>query len=101
MSGLGIIHISWAGPEVNFNADKQYRVEDHPYCGPIFLNAKGDPLDNQPKESARIWHHVNAWYQQGKQVKVIDGKRWAVYETSMQKARRATPQPQEQPHDLP
>lgn len=89
MSGLGIIHISWAGPEVHFSADKVYCVEDHSYCGPIFLNAKGDPLDNQPKESARVWQHVNAWYQQGKKVREIDGKRWAVYATSAQAARRA------------
>jgi hypothetical protein len=89
VSSLGIIHISWAGPEIHFEAGKIYRIEDHPYCGPIFLNAKGDPLDNQPKESDKVWAHVNAWYQQGKKVRDVDGKKWAVYQSPMQAARRA------------
>jgi hypothetical protein len=85
-----VIHISFAGPLVEFSADKRYHVEDHPYWGPIFCNLAGDPLANQPPVSARIWKHVNAWYQQGKQVREIEGKRWAVYTTHAQKSRRAT-----------
>ena len=85
---MDIIHISYGGPELYLSADKQYRFEDHPYCGPIVLNAKGDPLENQPPERSLFWQHVNAWYQQGKRTKTIFGKTWCVYETQMQGARR-------------
>lgn len=98
-------HISYAGPLIYFSADKVYHVEDHPYCGPIFVNLKGDPLENQPRESAAIWKHINAWYQQGKKVQEIDGKKWAVYATDVQLARRAgraaAPADHQQPGEQP
>lgn len=83
-----LIHISFGGPEYRLSADKPYRFEDHPYCGPIVVGATGDPLENQPKESSIFWQHVNAWYQQGKKFKEVCGERWCVYETQMQEARR-------------
>lgn len=85
---MEIIHISFAGPERHLCADKPYRFEDHPYCGPIVLNAKGDPLDKQPPETSLFWTHVNAWYAQGKKTKVVGDQVWCVYETQMREARR-------------
>ncbi|MDE2202702.1 MAG: hypothetical protein KGJ38_08240 [Burkholderiaceae bacterium] len=86
---MRVIHISYGGPEYWLGIEKPYRFEDHPYCGPIVLGKSGDPLESQPPESSRFWDHVNAWYAQGKRFKTIDGKRWCVYETQMQRARRA------------
>lgn len=83
-----IIHISYGGPEFYLNAGKQYRFEDHPYCGPVVLGKNGDVLTIQPSERSTFWQHINAWYQQGKQFKTICGKNWCVYETQMQAARR-------------
>jgi hypothetical protein len=83
-----LVHVSWGGPDRYLSAGKIWRFEDHPYCGPVVLNNKGDPLDNQPKQTSPFWAHVGAWYQQGKQTKEVGGKTWCVYETQLQEARR-------------
>lgn len=83
-----IIHISYAGPEYWLAAGKLYCFEDHPYCGPVVLGKKGDPLEVQPPERSTFWQHVNAWYQQGKKFKTVGDKKWCIYETQMQAARR-------------
>lgn len=85
---MELIHISYAGPEYRLSADKQYRFEDHRFCGPIVVNKDGDPLDLQPPANSVFWQHVTAWYQQGKRFKEIEGERWCVYETQMQQARK-------------
>lgn len=84
----GVIHISFGGPGLNLHADRPYRFEDHPYCGPIIVNAKGDPLTDQPVESSPFWHHYDAWSAQGKRTKKVGSATWCVYETRMQMARR-------------
>lgn len=86
---IELIHISIGGPVIHLTADKMYRFEDHPFCGPIVVGKDDDPLGVQPKESSLFWQHINAWYQQGKRTKEVCGKLWAVYETQMQGARRA------------
>ena len=89
-AGLGLIHISWAGPERWLSAaGKHWCFEDHCYCGPIVLTPKtGEPAKNEPPESHPFWQHVNAWYAQGKQTKTVGGKTWCVYETPLQAARK-------------
>lgn len=88
--GLGLIHISWAGPERWLSAGgKQWVFEDHRYCGPIVLcNKTREPATNEPPESHSFWQHVNAWYQQGKRTQKVGGKVWCMYETPLQQARK-------------
>lgn len=40
--------------------------EDHPYCGPMPITAKGMGMDLAA--SHPFWHAVTQWYQKGKQV---------------------------------
>lgn len=90
INGLGMVHISWAGPERWLScAGKLWLFEDHHYCGPIVLTRKtGEPATNQPPENSLFWTHVNTWYQQGKRTKDVAGKTWCVYETQMQESRK-------------
>ena len=85
---MSLIHISFGGPVYELHAIKKFRFEDHPYCGPIVLGKNDDPLEVQPPTSSPFWTHVNAWYQQGKKFKTLNGVRWCQYETQMQEARR-------------
>ena len=91
MSGLRMIHISWAGPEYWMHVgDKVIRFEDHRYCGPIVVSNKtGDPLDNQPGERDKFWLHYDAWAKQGKKTKTLEGKVWCEYQTELQAWRRS------------
>jgi hypothetical protein len=82
------IHILMGGQTLYLSAQKVYLFEDHPYCGPIVLNAKEDPLENQPGPLDLFWTHVSAWYQQGKKTKRVYNKTWCVYETEMRSARK-------------
>lgn len=85
-----MIHLCFGGPERWIScAGKVFLFEDHHYCGPVVLNkSTRDPSENQPSEKSIFWQHVQAWYEQGKQTKEIDGKVWCVYEAQMQGARR-------------
>jgi len=47
---------------------KEWKFEDHPYCGPIVLDKKGDPKNKQPKVNSLFWESVNLWYSQGKKI---------------------------------
>lgn len=88
VEAMSLIHISVGGPTYNLTANKQFRFEDHPHCGPVVVGKKDDPLEPQPPASSTFWTHVNAWYQQGKKFKEVDGQRWCIYQTQMQEARR-------------
>ena len=85
-----LIHIAYGGPNRYLSVGcKQYRFEDHPYSGPIVLCLKtGEISERQPPANDRFWLHVNAWYQQGKKVKEVEGKAWCIYETPHMEARR-------------
>jgi hypothetical protein len=85
-----LIHIAYGGPDRYLSVGcKQYRFEDHPYSGPIVLCRKtGEISERQPPANDRFWLHVNAWYQQGKKVKEVEGKAWCIYETPNMEARR-------------
>ena len=85
---MQVIHISYAGPEYRIRCGKWTRFEDHPYCGPIFLDRKGDPLSQQPSPIDAVWSHVNAWYAQGKQFEALAGEKWAKYKTDRHKTLR-------------
>jgi len=100
---IDLIHMSIGGPTYAISAGKLYYFEDHPYCGPMFTNKKGDGL-NDPKPTDHVWNHINAWYRQGKRFEEIGGLRWCKYKTDMQEARelgrqsRSAPQtPESQP----
>lgn len=34
---------------------ERWLVEVHPYCGPILVGKRGDPLKNQPGPRSRFW----------------------------------------------
>ena len=85
---IELIHISMGGPTLHLNADKHYKFEDHPYCGPVVLCRNDDPLKTQPGELSLFWTHVNTWYAQGKKTMKVGDKTWCVYETEMRAARR-------------
>jgi hypothetical protein len=92
---MQLIHISFAGPERWLScAGKQWRFEDHHYCGPMVLaNVTGEPAEKQPPERSPFWTHVSAWYQQGKKTQTVGDKVWCVYETPMQEKRRVKVRP--------
>lgn len=80
-----IVHLCFGGHERWIScAGKVFLFEDHHYCGPVVLNkSTRDPSENQPSEKSIFWQHVQAWYEQGKQTKEIDGKVWCVYEAQI------------------
>ncbi len=45
---------------------KTYRFEWHTYCGPMFVNKKGDPTPREPKEKDPWWKAFGWWDRQGK-----------------------------------
>ena len=57
---MSIIHISVGGPVYKLTAAKQFKFEDHPYCGPIVLGRGDLPADPQPSPSSSFWTHVDA-----------------------------------------
>ena len=73
-----LIHIAYGGPDRYLSVGcKQYRFEDHPYCGPVVIGKNGDPLENQPPESSPFWEAVNCWYRQGKVTEQVCGETFA------------------------
>ena len=86
---MSIIHISVGGPVYKLTAAKQFKFEDHPYCGPIVLGRGDLPADPQPSPSSSFWTHVDACYQQGKKFNEVGGERFCIYKTQMQAARQA------------
>jgi hypothetical protein len=88
--GIGIIHISWGGPDRWMQVGtKQVLFEDHPHFGPILLHkTTHDPLDNQPGERDLFWSHYEAWVRGGKQVIQAGDKVWCQYQTDLQAKRR-------------
>lgn len=61
------IHISMGGPDrvIVDEEGKRHKFEMHPYCGPILLNADGDPASRQPSAKASFWRVTTWWSQQG------------------------------------
>jgi hypothetical protein len=42
---------------------RTWRFEMHPYCGPIVLGARGDPLSRQPGSRSPFWPAFEKWQQ--------------------------------------
>jgi hypothetical protein len=68
------VHISWGGPDrqITDATGKVWSFEDHPRCGPIVLNKRGDPDDKQPGQRSPFWHAWGCWNDQGKR---LEGER--------------------------
>lgn len=61
------VHLSMGGPDrviIDENGQR-HKFEMHPYCGPILLNADGDPAKRQPSAKASFWNVTTWWIQQG------------------------------------
>jgi len=74
-------HILLGGPTL-FITDakgKEWRFEDHPYCGPSVVDKHDMPLDNQPSEKSPFWTAINLWLAQGKPSKCDNGKTVATW----------------------
>jgi hypothetical protein len=84
-------HILFGGPEriLIDGAQKKWRFEDHPYCGPVVIGKRGDPLEVQPPENSSFWVAVNLWYAQGKRTHPTVGREtWCIWDKpTMQKMR--------------
>lgn len=62
----GLIHIMVGGPEFDIQVQgKVYHFEMHRYCGPVWLNKRGDPYAYQPR---KFLHAASLWAQQGQKV---------------------------------
>lgn len=81
-----LIHISVGGPTYAINATKVHYFEDHPYCGPMLCDKKGNAV-KEPPPTDIVWNRINAWYRQGKQYEVVAGIRWCKFKTAMQESR--------------
>lgn len=58
-NGLPIFICGHDHPEYRFKIrTKTVRVEFHPYCGPIVLNADGSVRENQPSSNSPFWDVV-------------------------------------------
>jgi hypothetical protein len=55
----------------------EYRFDWHDYCGPTFVNKRGEPLARQPGERNPMWKAFNAWAAQGRKVDVSGTCIWA------------------------
>lgn len=88
---IEVIHVARAGPDYWISVgNKIMRFEDHHYCGPIVLtNKTGDPSATQPDDRDKFWYHYDAWVSGGKKAKMIEGKAWCDYKTSLQTWRRS------------
>ena len=62
------VHVSVGGPEYVINvAGKDWRFEDHAWCGPSPLNRRGDPID-PAKAPQRVWVALSQWHEGGKKI---------------------------------
>lgn len=62
------IHISQGGPTRVLQVNgKRFHFEMHPYCGPILIGKRGDPLANQMNNHP-FWTAVSHWAQQGQRL---------------------------------
>lgn len=43
-----------------------WEFEDHPYCGPIALDSRGEIAEKEPGPRSVYWRVVQLWYDQGK-----------------------------------
>jgi hypothetical protein len=64
------IHISYGGPDrfITDATGKRWKFEMHPYCGPVVLNADGDPAKRQPGEKSPFWEATTRWAQGGQRL---------------------------------
>lgn len=67
---MALIHISVGGPtrQILDGKGRSWHFEDHPHCGPVVSDRKGNIKDAQPPESSPFWTAVTHWYQQGKHI---------------------------------
>ena len=72
---MKLVHISLGGPDrvLVDGVGIVWRFEDHPRCGPIMLNRRGDPKPTQPSESSLFWDAWKAWADQGKRLEGMYG----------------------------
>lgn len=64
---MKIIHISYGGPDrqIRDASGKAWKFEMHPRFGPIVLDHRGNPADEQPAEGAPFWQAIKLWASQG------------------------------------
>ncbi len=61
------------GPDLHITVDgRVYCFEMHPYCGPVILGKRGDPLALQPAKKSLFWVAVDCWVEQGKQIDTVN-----------------------------
>jgi hypothetical protein len=44
---------------------REYRLEWHPFCGPVRLKKNGEPYARQPGERHPFWAGIQAWISHG------------------------------------
>jgi hypothetical protein len=72
-------HICPTPPEYKINIrGRVIFFEDHPFCGPMPVTAKGMGMNLAPNHP--FWTEVSKWYQQGKQV---SGKNTCVWDPAI------------------
>jgi hypothetical protein len=75
-----IIHIDVGGPSLAIVIDgRRYLFEDHRYCGPMPVDAKGNGRDLGPRH--RFWTVITWWYQQGKEFNADGTCKWVTGKT--------------------
>lgn len=56
-----IIHVTFTTPGEARIGKRVYRWDFHPYCGPTFVRADGEPLKRQPGEHHPVWKEFGEW----------------------------------------
>jgi len=72
VSWLDSVCILAGGPTLIISVGgKDERFEEHPYCGPMPVNARGEERTLRPRHA--FWTAVTQWYAGGKQI-LPDGR---------------------------
>lgn len=74
------IHISLGGPvRIIAVGTKKWHFEDHPRCGPVVVDRRGDPIE-QPSGASPFWEAVSLWYAQGKRTQEVSDGTWCIWD---------------------
>lgn len=70
-----MVFVSLGGPAITVRDDSGYQwlFEDHPYCGPMFVNRDYQGINEYPAQE--LMERINKWYSEGKPIYRVRGVR--------------------------
>ena len=75
--------VMMGGPDLKITSGgKTFYFEFHPFCGPMMLSKRGEPIQSTPGKYSPFWDALYFWIKQGKKVDA-DGNCIFVHETAL------------------